>query len=160
MLQEGIDAPDFTLPTTKGGDLTLSSLQGSPVVLYFYPEDHTPGCTIEAQRFRDYFEAISMHDAAILGVSRDNIENHCSFRDKYKLPFALLSDEQAEVHDLYDAWLKDWRGRKSVHRCTYLIGPKGRIAKAYGKVNVQTHARQVVRDLEIVGHERGWFGRH
>lgn len=160
VLKEGVEAPDFTLPSTGGRPRSLSSLKGVPVVLYFYPQDHTPGCTIQAQRFRDYFEAISIHEAAILGVSRDTLDNHCSFRDAHALPFELLSDEDASVHDLYGAWTRGLLGGKKVRRCTYLIGPDGHIAKTYPKVNVLGHARSVVNDLEDIGHEKAWFASH
>ena len=108
----------------------------------------TPGCTIAAKGFRNYFEGISLHKAAILGVSRDNHENHCGFRDAHALPFELLSDEDGGVHDLYGAWQKGLLGGVKVRRCTFLLDPEGRVAKVYRKVNPLGHPRQVVADLE------------
>lgn len=159
MIPVGDEAPAFTLPSTSGRDVALSDHLGAPVVLYFYPEDHTVGCTIEARRFRDVFESISLHRATILGVSRDNIDNHCAFRDEHQLPFELLSDESGNVHDLYGAWRRTLSGR-AMRRCTYLIGPDGRVAKRYPRVNVMGHARTVVSDLERLGHDHGWFNAH
>lgn len=150
----GDEAPDFTLPSTQGDDIRLSDYRGEPVVLYFYPEDHTPGCTLEARGFRNYFDGISLHKAVVLGVSHDNFENHCSFRDKNALPFELLSDEDGAVHDLYGAWQKNLLGQIKVRRCTFVIDPEGKIAKVYPKVNPLGHPRQVVADLE--GLVRRW----
>lgn len=157
-LQAGIEAPDFALPSTSGGSVCLNDLRGTPVVLYFYPEDHTIGCTFEARSFRAYFESLALHDVVILGVSRDNMDNHCSFQDKHGLPFDLLCDEDEEVHDLYDAWRETpFRKRRVVRRCTYLIAPDGTIAKTYAKVQPMGHAAQVLRDVESIGEAQGWF---
>ncbi len=147
---EGDLAPEFGLPNADGRPVALSDLRGQWVVLYFYPEDHTVGCTLEAKRFRTYFESIAIHRAAIVGVSRDNPGNHCSFRDKHDLPFELLSDEENEAHDLYGAWRAPLlrRGVLEARRCTFLIDPRGRIAKIYPRVNPLSHAQQVVIDLE------------
>lgn len=147
-VKEGDAAPDFELLSTSGKQVRLSGLRGAPVVLYFYPEDHTPGCTLEAKGFRNYFDGISLHKAAILGVSQDNHENHCGFRDKHALPFELLSDEDGDVHDLYGAWQRTLLGKTRVRRCTFLLDPDGRVAKVYPKVNPLGHPRQVVADLE------------
>ncbi|MGB0653133.1 MAG: peroxiredoxin [Thermoplasmatota archaeon] len=150
----GDAAPDFSLQCTEGHHVRLSDFAGAPVVLYFYPEDHTLGCTMEARRFRDYFEAVSLHKAVILGVSRDNHENHCSFRDKNQLPFELLSDEDGAVHDLYGAWKKPLFGSgKKMRRCTYLIAPDGTVAKFYPRVNPAAHPAEVVQDLEAFVNE-------
>lgn len=147
-LAVGDQAPDFELMSTSGKQVRLSALRGVPVVLYFYPEDHTPGCTLEAKGFRNYFDGISLHKAAVVGVSHDNYENHCSFRDKHALPFELLSDEDGAVHDLYGAWQRTVLGNVKVRRCTFLLAPDGTVAKVYPKVNPLGHPRQVVSDLE------------
>lgn len=143
-------APDFTLPDADGRPLRLTDLHGQWVVLYFYPEDGTPGCTIEAKRFRAYFESISLQKAAVIGVSRDSVASHCAFRDKCRLPFELLADADGAVHDLYGAWRHPLLRRKvlQTRRCTFLIDPEGRVAKVYPKVNVLGHAQEVVADLE------------
>ncbi len=143
----GDDAPDFTLPDAEGQATSLSDLRGQWVVLYFYPEDGTIGCTMEAKRFRAYFESISLQEAAIVGVSRDSSQKHCDFRDKYRLPFALLSDEDGAVHDLYGAWRKTLFHKLDARRCTFLIDPAGKVAKVYRRVNPMTHAQEVVADL-------------
>ncbi len=141
-------APDFTATDADGAAFQLASLREQWVVLYFYPEDHTIGCTLEAKAFRDYFEAISLHEAAIVGVSQDNAGNHCSFRDKHALPFKLLCDEDGAVHDLYGAWRKPLLRSSAVpRRCTFILDPAGRVAKVYPRVNPVGHAQQVVRDL-------------
>lgn len=149
----GHEAPDFTLRNADGEPCTLTRLRGGWVVLYFYPEDHTLGCTIEARRFRAYFESISLQQAAIVGVSRDNAGNHCSFRDRHALPFELLSDEDNVVHDLYGAWRRPLLRRDAVEarRCTFLIDPDGIVCKVYAKVNPMSHAAQVVHDLRELG---------
>lgn len=161
VLQVGQEAPDFTLPSTKGRPVTLAEHRGKPVVLYFYPEDHTVGCTMEARTFRAYFESLAFHEVVILGVSRDNVDNHCSFQEKESLPFDLLSDVDETVHDAYGAWRETtFRRRRVVRRCTYIIGPDGMIAKTYPSVNVLNHAATVLRDIERIGHDQGWFGPH
>ncbi len=156
LVREGELAPDFSLPNADGRVVSLSDLRGQWVVLYFSPEDHTIGCTLEAKRFRTYFEAIALHRAAIVGVSRDNAGNHCKFRDKHALPFELLSDEQNEVHDLYGAWRAPLlrRGVVEPRRCTFIIDPDGRVAKVYPRVNPLSHAQQVVIDLEALASHR------
>lgn len=145
----GDPAPWFAAKDADGSDFDIADLRGQWVVLYFYPEDHTIGCTMEAKAFRDYFEAISLHEAAIVGVSRDNAGNHCSFRDKHALPFKLLCDEAGAVLDLYGAWKKAFLrpGRLAPRRCTFIIDPDGNVAKVYPTVNPVGHAQQVVRDL-------------
>ncbi len=148
-VQVGDEAPWFAAKDADGSDFDIAHLRGQWVVLYFYPEDHTIGCTMEAKAFRDYFEAISLHEAAIVGISRDNAGNHCAFRDKHALPFKLLCDEGGAVHDLYGAWRKPLlrRDRVGPRRCTFIIDPSGRVAQVYPKVNPIGHAQQVVRAL-------------
>lgn len=158
MLQTGDAAPDFVLRDADGKDVRLSSFSGRPIVLYFYPKDHTPGCTIEAKRFRDAYEAIAGHGATVVGVSLDDAESHCGFRDKHGIPFPLLSDPDGRVHDLYEAWRTTLLGKSSLgmRRCTYLIDEDGIIRKVYGRVNVVTHAKEVVKDLERLSAQRQW----
>lgn len=160
MLEEGTAAPDLELGSTVGRRVRLGDFRGRPTVLYFYPEDHTVGCTLEARGFRAYFEALGRRDVAVLGVSRDNLDNHCSFQERNDLPFDLLSDPDGAAHDAFDAWRETaFRKRRVPRRCTYLIDPDGRIAKTYPRVNVLGHARQVMEDVERLGARDGWFSR-
>ena len=104
MLQIGDKAPDFTLPNEKGEDVSLSDYVGRRVIVYFYPKDDTPGCTKEACSIRDSFPAITDRDAVVFGISADSVESHRKFKEKYDLPFTLLSDEKREVIRAYGAW--------------------------------------------------------
>lgn len=158
MLRPGDAAPDFVLRDEEGNDVRLSTFSGRPIVLWFYPKDHTLGCTIEARRFRDSHQVVERYNAVLVGVSLDTEASHCSFRDRNELPFRLLSDPDGYVHDLYEAWRTTLLGKVSwaVRRCTYLIDEDGIIRRAYGRVNVLTHAKQVVRDLERLQAQRQW----
>lgn len=154
VLKVGDAAPDFVLEDSDGRSVRLSSFIGNPVVLFFYPKDHTPGCTIEAQRFRQEHDAIQEAGGVVLGVSMDDADSHCSFRDKHDLPFHLLADLDGHVHDLYDAWRTKLFGRNSlgVRRCTYLIDSDGIIRRVYKTINVLGHAKKVREDLELLVH--------
>lgn len=156
MLLTGDAAPDFALDDADGNKRRLSSFSGQPIVLYFYPRDNTPGCTIQAKRFRDSYEEISAAGAVVVGVSLDSSDTHCGFRDHHDLPFHLLSDPEGHVHNLYEAWRTSLIGKTAlaVKRCTYLIDGDGIICKAYGRVNVLTHAKQVVQDLARLDAQR------
>ncbi len=114
-LQIGQPAPDFTLPDENGSPLTLSSLRGRKVVLYFYPKDDAPGCTTQACGFRDQYPVIAAENAVVLGVSPDGAKSHGKFKAKQKLPFTLLSDEAHTVAELYGVW-----GEKSMYGRKYL----------------------------------------
>ncbi len=156
MLQPGQEAPDFTLPSTRREDFTLSEIEGMPVVLYFYPKDDSVGCRWEARAFRAQFEILSKHQVTILGISRDNLDDHCEFQGKERLPFELLSDAEEVVHDAYDVWKKGLLGRRP-RRCTYIISPNRTIAHVYPSVLPIGHARTVVTDVNRLGREQGWF---
>jgi peroxiredoxin Q/BCP len=150
-LSAGINAPDFTLPDQDGKQHTLSNYKGSPVVLYFYPKDHTSGCTKEACAFRDDYSAYHEAGVTILGVSPDSPKTHTNFIAKHDLPFTLLADTEREVLKLYDALgLKKMYGREyeGVLRTTYLIGSDGKIAKVYEKVKPATHSEEILADLK------------
>jgi len=149
VLRPGDAAPDFVLDDANGKPVRLSSFAGHPVVLYFYPKDHTAGCTIEAKGFRDHYEAIAASGATVLGVSLDDAAAHCSFRDKHALPYPLLSDPDGRVHELYSAWLTTLFGKRSfaVRRCTFVIDAAGIVRKVYKHVNPIGHAKDVLRDL-------------
>jgi peroxiredoxin Q/BCP len=152
VLKPGDAAPDFALKDGDGRDVRLSSFRGRPVILYFYPKDHTPGCIVEAKGFRDAHPDIAAAGGVLLGVSLDDAPTHCSFRDKYSLSYPLLCDTDGRVHDLYGAWRTTLLGRNllGVRRCTYLIDPAGVIAKAYPRVHPTRHARDVLADLRAL----------
>jgi peroxiredoxin Q/BCP len=144
-------APDFALPDHKGQMRRLSDFRGRWVVLYFYPRDNTPGCTKEACAFRDLFPKFRRRQVEVLGISTDSVRSHQKFAEKYALPFPLLADEEKAVVRAYGVWgPKSFMGRKSMgtHRISFLIDPEGRIAKVYEKVKPETHAEEVLRDLE------------
>ena len=161
MLKPGDAAPDFVLKDSEGRDVRLSGFSGSPIVLYFYPKDNTPGCTIQAKRFRDHYPEIVAHGAVVVGVSLDPVEKHKEFLEDCDLPFPLLADPDGRVHDLYDAWRTTLLGRSSlgVRRCTFLIDGDGIIYEVYKTVNVFTHANTVLKDLERLKAQKAW-GRH
>jgi len=150
-LEPGAKAPDFTLPADDGTHVSLSQFRGRPVVLYFYPRDNTPGCTREAQAFRDRHAALVKLDAILLGVSPDALDSHARFRDQHGLNFRLLSDVDHRVAEQYGAWREKTRfGKKSmgIQRSTYLIDAQGVVRKVWKKVNVDGHDAQVLAALE------------
>jgi len=149
-IEEGLQAPDFTLPAHDGTKLKLSSLRGQPVILYFYPKDDTPGCTKEACGFRDSQTQLTRHKAVVLGVSPDDAESHEQFRKKYKLSFTLLTDVDHTVAEKYGAWReKNMYGKKSmgIARSTFIIDAAGKVAKVFKAVRVDGHAAQVLAAL-------------
>jgi peroxiredoxin Q/BCP len=140
-------AQDFTLPDQNGKTHSLSDFKGKWVVLYFYPKDQTPGCTVEACSFRDANEALLAKDAVVLGVSVDSVKSHAEFIKAYKLPFLLLSDPDKKVIDAYGAWGKKMFGTEGILRQTFLISPDGLIVKKYARVTPAEHATQILNDL-------------
>jgi peroxiredoxin Q/BCP len=152
-IEAGEKAPDFTLVTDAGGKLKLSSLRGQTVVLYFYPKDDTPGCTKEACGFRDVQAELEAAGVAVLGVSPDGPESHARFRQKYRLPFTLLSDPQHAVAERFGAWReKNMYGKKTmgIARSTFIIDPEGRVAKVFKAVKTDIHAGQVLAAIEAM----------
>ena len=150
MVREGEPAPDFTLRSDAGEDITLSSLRGRPVVLYFYPRDDTPGCTKQACSFRDAYGEFEERGATILGVSPDTEAAHVKFKKKYELPFTLLTDPEHEVAERYGVWIeKNTYGKKSmgIKRSTFVIDPEGNVAKAMLGVSPEGHADAVLSVL-------------
>ena len=147
-------APDFTLPDQNGNMHSLSDYQSQWVLLYFYPKDDTAGCTKEACAIRDSFPNFRKLKINVLGVSVDSVKSHKKFEEKYELPFTLLADEEKKVVNLYGVWGdKKFMGReyKGTLRTSFLIDPKGRIAKIYENVKPEVHAEKVLNDLlEIV----------
>jgi peroxiredoxin Q/BCP len=149
----GDPAPDFTLPDQSGQPLTLSSLRGQRVVIYFYPKDDTPGCTKEACNFRDRWSDLEAQGIRVLGISKDGAASHSKFIAKYTLPFTLLSDaEPCPVATAYQSYgLKKFMGREfmGMLRQTFVIDPQGRLELIYAKVKAETMADQILADLGL-----------
>ena len=151
MIHEGDQAPDFTLRSDAGTDVTLSSLRGRPVVLYFYPRDNTPGCTTQACGIRDAYGEFERAGAVVLGVSPDNERSHVKFKNKYELPFALLADTDHAVAEQYGVWgEKKFAGKSytGVFRSTFVIDADGTVKKVMHNVKPATHADDVLAALE------------
>jgi peroxiredoxin Q/BCP len=149
-------APDFTLRGHDGRMHSLSDYKGSWVILYFYPKDMTPGCTLEAEEFRDHSYELGDLNATVVGISTDDVASHKKFCEQANLNFDLLSDEDGEVCRLYDVWReKNMFGTKQfgIERTTFLIGPEGKVRKIYGKVKPLGHAEAVIKDLEKLVEE-------
>lgn len=147
MPEEGKKAPSFTLPGSSGKNVKLSDYKGKNIVLYFYPKDDTPGCTVEAKGFRDHADAFENAGAVVLGVSPDGVTSHCKFRDKYDLNFELLADEEHAVAEKYGVWVeKSMYGKKywGVQRATFLIDGSGKVAKVWPKVKPDGHPAEVL----------------
>jgi peroxiredoxin Q/BCP len=150
MVEEGKPAPTFTLESDNGESVSLESLRGRPVVLYFYPKDDTPGCTAQACGIRDAWGEFEARGAVVLGVSPDSVASHETFRDKYGLPFTLLADEDHSVAEAYGVWgEREMAGRKymGVERSTFVIDAEGKVAKVMRRVKPDTHADDVLAAL-------------
>ena len=150
MLEVGGAVPDFEVPATGDVSLSLSSLRGKNVVLYFYPKDSTPGCTTESQDFRDHYAAFQAHNTEILGVSRDSLKSHEKFKAKHEFPFPLLSDGDETLCKLFDVIKeKNMYGRKvmGIERSTFIIDDAGKLVKAYRKVKVKGHVQEVLEEV-------------
>ena len=151
MVEENDTAPDFELPADDGSTVRLSDLRGRRVLLYFYPKDNTPGCTKQACDLRDSFDEIESRGIVVLGVSPDPVDSHVKFRDKHSLPFRLLADTDHDVAEAYGVWKeKSMFGKKfwGVQRSSFLIGPEGRIEKAWRKVSPRKHVDLVLEATE------------
>ena len=149
-LQEGDLAPDFEAPSSQGDIVKLSDLRGKIVVLYFYPRDNTPGCTIEACAFRDEQKAIARRGAVVLGVSTDGLKAHEKFTRNFKLNFPLLVDEDKKIVNAYGVWApKKFMGREflGTKRTTFIIASDGRIRKIFPNVHARGHAKEVLEAL-------------
>ena len=147
-IEIGKAAPDFTLPTDGGGEVSLSALKGKNVIVYFYPKDDTPGCTKEACGFRDSMPDFSGAEAEIIGISKDSVAKHDKFKSKYELNFTLASDESGEVVQSYDAWVeKSMYGKKymGIDRSTVLIDKEGVVRAHWKKVKVPGHVDAVLK---------------
>ncbi len=147
MLKVGDKAYPFKLNDQHGVERTLSEFLGKKVILYFYPKDNTPGCTREAEAFRDLADEIGAEGGVIIGVSKDSVASHVKFADKYALPFILLSDPELDTIKAYGAWQEKKMYGKTVMgvaRCTFIIGGDGAIVKVYDKVKPDTHAAETL----------------
>lgn len=149
-LKVGDSAPDFELPDQDGKIHKLSDYQGQKILVYFYPKDNTPGCTIEACQIRDDFPKFNSIKAEVLGISTDSVESHQKFAQKHSLPFTLLADANKEVVKAYNVYKpKKFLGKEflGTQRTSFLIDGGGKIAKIYEKVKPALHAKEVLRDL-------------
>lgn len=141
-LAVGTIAPDFTVKDTNGNTVKLSDFKGKTVVLYFYPKDDTPGCTKEAQSFRDAYDEYKGKDMVVLGVSMDDEASHKAFTEKYGLPFQLLADVDGAITKAYDV-----DGGGYAKRVTYIIDSEGKISRVIDKVNTATHAQDILAEV-------------
>lgn len=151
MLKVGDHAPGFTLPDDSGGTISLDSFKGSTLVLFFFPKADTPGCTSEANQFRDVKKELGKLGATVLGVSKDEVEQLQKFRDKYKLNFPLAGDTSHSMLEAYGVWQeKNLYGQKSmgIVRTTFIIDPAGKIRNIFPKVKVEGHSREILDALK------------
>jgi peroxiredoxin Q/BCP len=157
-LKEGDLAPEFDAPASTGASIKLADFRGQYVVLYFYPRDNTPGCTLEACAFRDQQEEIQKLGAVVLGVSTDGLKAHDKFTRTWKLNFPLLADEEKKIVQAYGVWKpKKFMGREFLGtvRATFIIGPDGRLRKIFPKVSPLGHAKEVRQSLEALRESDG-----
>lgn len=141
-------APDFNLLDDSGKNVSLKDFAGRWLVLYFYPKDDTPGCTIEACSLRDARDELTELGADVVGISKDDAASHEKFKTKFNLHFKLLSDPKAEVLEAYGAWGKKMFGREGILRKTFIIDPNGMVQKVYGRVTPMGHGEQVIAELK------------
>ncbi|RMF27330.1 MAG: thioredoxin-dependent thiol peroxidase [Bacteroidetes bacterium] len=150
-LQEGAPAPDFTAQNERGETVRLSDFRGKKLILYFYPKDNTPTCTVEACNLRDHYEELKAQGFEVLGVSPDSARKHQNFIGKHNLPFSLLVDPELKVIKAYGAWGKKklyGREYEGVLRSTFVIDEEGRIEKIIRKVDAKNHAAQILETLK------------
>ena len=153
MLKINTKAPDFTLTSTNNTDYSLKKSSGKYVVIYFYPKDDTPGCTIEANDFNKLLPQFKKLNCEVFGISKDNLKSHDKFKEKYKLKFDLLSDEELAVLKKFKVWgKKKFMGREfmGILRTTFLIDKKGKILKIWENVKVKDHAKEVLETLKEI----------
>ncbi|HEY5536145.1 MAG TPA: thioredoxin-dependent thiol peroxidase [Ignavibacteria bacterium] len=150
MLKIGNIAPDFILRNEKGEEISFKDFKGKKVVLYFYPKDNTSGCTAEACDFKNNVKVFKKHNAIIIGISKDSVQSHLKFKEKFELPFTLLSDESTEVIKEYGVWKeKSMYGKKyfGIERTTFIIDENRIIEKIFQKVNVKGHVEEVLLNI-------------
>ena len=153
MIKENTKAPLFTLPSTNNNNYSLKDSLGNYVIIYFYPKDDTPGCTLETNDFNRLLPKFKKLNCEILGVSKDNLKSHDKFKHKYKIKFDLLADEELKVLKKYKVWgKKKFMGREfmGIIRSTYLIDKKGKILKVWDNVKVKDHANEVLKTLQNI----------
>lgn len=141
-------APDFVLEASDGQNYSLQNFSGKWLVLYFYPKDDTPGCTVEACSLRDARDDLAALGAEIVGVSKDEASAHEKFKAKHSLNFTLLSDPEGKVIETYGAWGPKMFGKVGILRKTFLIDPEGNVQKVYGRVTPQGHGEQIIAELK------------
>ena len=154
MLELGGKVPDTTLINDQGQEVRMADLQGRPYVLFFYPKDDTPGCTKEACNFRDNYSAFQEAGIEVIGVSRDSTSSHTKFREKYQLPYRLLSDPEHKLAEAFGVWgEKSFMGKKhmGILRSTFVIAADGTVQKAYPNVKPDEHAQEILQDLGKLG---------
>ncbi len=144
-IQIGRPAPNFTASTATGQTIRLSDYRGRKVVLYFYPKDDTPGCTVEGCGFRDLYQKIDAAGAEVLGVSVDSVDSHKMFTEKYQLPFPLVADSDRKIAESYGVYNDKW---KMARRVTFIIDEKGNIAKVFDPVKPDAHPKEVLEALK------------
>lgn len=148
----GKPVPDFSLPSTSGSSFRLSDCRGHFVVLYFYPKDHTPGCTLQGRAFRDSFASFQALNARVFGVSRDNLASHEKFKSGQQFPFELLADPQEEACHLFAVLkMKNRYGRqvRGIERSAFVIGPDGLLLKAWRKLRGTAHVDEIIQCLKL-----------
>ena len=153
MTEPGKPAPDFTLAADDGSTIRLSDLRGRNVILFFYPKDDTPGCTLEAQEFRDAYPRFEAIETVVLGISPDGVASHRKFKQKFGLPYPLLADEEHRTAEAYDVWKeKSMYGRKfmGIERSTFIVGKDGRITHVFRKVKPEGHADEVGEAVAMI----------
>lgn len=150
MKQPPYNAPEFELPDENGETKTLSDYSGNWLILYFYPKDDTPGCTIEACSLRDARDDLIDLGAEVVGISKDSTDSHDKFKAKHSLNFTLLSDESGKTIEAYDAWGKKMFGKEGILRKTFIIDPEGVVQKVYGRVTPAGHGNQIISDLKAL----------
>jgi len=153
MIKENIKAPIFKLPSTNKKDYSLKDSIGKFVVIYFYPKDDTPGCTIETNDFNKLLSKFKKLDCEVYGISKDNLKSHNKFRNKYKIKFDLLADEELKVLKKYKVWgKKKFMGREfmGIIRTTFLLDKKGKIIKIWNNVKVKNHAKEVLETVKNI----------
>ena len=153
MIKENIKAPIFKLPSTNKKDYSLKDSIGKFVVIYFYPKDDTPGCTIETNDFNKLLSKFKKLDCDVYGISKDNLKSHDKFRNKYKIKFDLLADEELKVLKKYKVWgKKKFMGREfmGIIRTTFLLDKNGKIIKIWNNVKVKDHAKEVLETVKNI----------
>ena len=153
MIKENTKAPLFNLPSTNKKNFSLKDSLGNYIIIYFYPKDDTPGCALETNDFNKLLPKFKKLNCEILGISKDNLKSHDKFRDKYKIKFDLLADEEIKVLKKYKVWAKKkFMGREfmGIIRTTFLIDKKGKIIKIWNNVKVKDHAKEVLETLQNI----------